>query len=476
MRVRRHILRRVERPSTSRPTRCPSPVSSSSGSAAHRRSTHGRISSSKCVPRYPSSSNRASRNSDAPSARSTQSTKRGQCGGWNRERHPTLVCAPIRRPPTQSACAGRGEVIVPVVIVPVRRLQRREGDRLLHRDHHLAGRPAASLLENQRDCRLRRRQRGLLVRQIARRPHRRILGKSVQRQMSARRNRRQIRDRLPAAPRAETHIPPAEPAAASAPARPAIRPAPPPATAAQAPPHRSAQPTASAPPRPPHRPYPPPNCACPRCRADARSPAPAPPPHPPQTADAAAAHPHSPPPRGSHPRPNPPTAARPAPAARRSDRARPRPLEQSLSHMRMLTGGGRRDRRGEATMADTERTAERGEYREMLRHGTMSLGLYAPREIDRQQPHTQDEVYIVAAGRGAFLLAGQRFECGPRRHLLRRSRPLSPLRRLRRRPRRLGRLLRPRGRRARRRRRLISHAAPTAPRRGPKPPPNPNCA
>ena len=64
-------------------------------------------------------------------------------------------------------------------------------------------------------------------------------------------------------------------------------------------------------------------------------------------------------------------------------------------------------------MADTERTAERGEYREMLRHGTMSLGLYAPREIDRQQPHTQDEVYIVAAGRGAFLLAGQRFECGP---------------------------------------------------------------
>ena len=73
-------------------------------------------------------------------------------------------------------------------------------------------------------------------------------------------------------------------------------------------------------------------------------------------------------------------------------------------------------------MADAERasqsdqSAQSGqsdEYRELLRHGTMSVGLYAPRGVDRQQPHTQDEVYIVAGGRGVFALGDQRFECGP---------------------------------------------------------------
>ena len=73
-------------------------------------------------------------------------------------------------------------------------------------------------------------------------------------------------------------------------------------------------------------------------------------------------------------------------------------------------------------MADAERPSrsdqsgqsdQSDEYRELLRHGTMSVGLYAPRGIDRQQPHTQDEVYIIASGRGVFALGDQRFECGP---------------------------------------------------------------
>ncbi|MXY86086.1 MAG: cupin domain-containing protein, partial [Chloroflexi bacterium] len=42
------------------------------------------------------------------------------------------------------------------------------------------------------------------------------------------------------------------------------------------------------------------------------------------------------------------------------------------------------------------------EYREMLRHGTMSVGLYTPHEVDKQSPHNQDEVYIVASGTGVF--------------------------------------------------------------------------
>ncbi|MDE2967202.1 MAG: cupin domain-containing protein [Chloroflexota bacterium] len=53
------------------------------------------------------------------------------------------------------------------------------------------------------------------------------------------------------------------------------------------------------------------------------------------------------------------------------------------------------------------------EYREMLRHGTMSVGLYTPHEVDKQSPHDQDEVYIVASGTGVFALGEERMACGP---------------------------------------------------------------
>ena len=54
-----------------------------------------------------------------------------------------------------------------------------------------------------------------------------------------------------------------------------------------------------------------------------------------------------------------------------------------------------------------------GEYQEMLRHGSMSVGLYTPREVDKQSPHDQDEVYIVASGTGVFALGDQRMPCAP---------------------------------------------------------------
>ena len=40
---------------------------------------------------------------------------------------------------------------------------------------------------------------------------------------------------------------------------------------------------------------------------------------------------------------------------------------------------------------------------ELLRHGTLAVELYAPREHDPQSPHTRDEIYVVAQGRGVFL-------------------------------------------------------------------------
>src|SRR6476660_6927423 len=35
-------------------------------------------------------------------------------------------------------------------------------------------------------------------------------------------------------------------------------------------------------------------------------------------------------------------------------------------------------------------------------HGTLLLKYYAPRGVDKQTPHTRDEVYVVARGRGVF--------------------------------------------------------------------------
>lgn len=39
----------------------------------------------------------------------------------------------------------------------------------------------------------------------------------------------------------------------------------------------------------------------------------------------------------------------------------------------------------------------------LMRHGSMTLRYYAPRGTDPQTPHEQDEVYIVAAGRGTVV-------------------------------------------------------------------------
>lgn len=49
----------------------------------------------------------------------------------------------------------------------------------------------------------------------------------------------------------------------------------------------------------------------------------------------------------------------------------------------------------------------------LFRHGTLQVKLYAPRGKDPQQPHTRDEVYVVAQGRGAFFDGAERRSFGP---------------------------------------------------------------
>ena len=54
-----------------------------------------------------------------------------------------------------------------------------------------------------------------------------------------------------------------------------------------------------------------------------------------------------------------------------------------------------------------------GRFAEIFRHGTLRLEIYAPRTRDPQQPHKQDEIYIVVQGEGIFLNGDSRQSFGP---------------------------------------------------------------
>lgn len=45
----------------------------------------------------------------------------------------------------------------------------------------------------------------------------------------------------------------------------------------------------------------------------------------------------------------------------------------------------------------------------LFRHGSMYVELYAPEKEDLQQPHEQDELYVIISGSGTFFKAGKRF-------------------------------------------------------------------
>jgi mannose-6-phosphate isomerase-like protein (cupin superfamily) len=49
----------------------------------------------------------------------------------------------------------------------------------------------------------------------------------------------------------------------------------------------------------------------------------------------------------------------------------------------------------------------------IYRHGSLLLKLFAPHRTDPQQPHTRDEIYLVAQGRGWFVNGGARHPFEP---------------------------------------------------------------
>ena len=47
-------------------------------------------------------------------------------------------------------------------------------------------------------------------------------------------------------------------------------------------------------------------------------------------------------------------------------------------------------------------------FRELFRHGSLAIEIYAPVGTDPQSPHTRDEVYVVIQGTAAFVIEGNR--------------------------------------------------------------------
>lgn len=57
---------------------------------------------------------------------------------------------------------------------------------------------------------------------------------------------------------------------------------------------------------------------------------------------------------------------------------------------------------------------EEANFKELFAHGSLLVEMYKPEVIDHQEPHTRDEIYVVAKGSGYFINGDHRepFEAG----------------------------------------------------------------
>jgi mannose-6-phosphate isomerase-like protein (cupin superfamily) len=64
-------------------------------------------------------------------------------------------------------------------------------------------------------------------------------------------------------------------------------------------------------------------------------------------------------------------------------------------------------------MTESEAASQR--WREFLRMPSLSMGIYRLQagQADEQQPHTEDEVYLVLSGKASFRAGGQQQSVGP---------------------------------------------------------------
>jgi len=47
----------------------------------------------------------------------------------------------------------------------------------------------------------------------------------------------------------------------------------------------------------------------------------------------------------------------------------------------------------------------------MMKHGNMTVEYYAPKDVDLQTPHIQDEIYVIASGTSVFSRNGEFTDC-----------------------------------------------------------------
>lgn len=47
-------------------------------------------------------------------------------------------------------------------------------------------------------------------------------------------------------------------------------------------------------------------------------------------------------------------------------------------------------------------------FRKVFSHGSMEVEIYAPKGRDLQQPHSRDELYVIASGHGYFVHENER--------------------------------------------------------------------
>jgi mannose-6-phosphate isomerase-like protein (cupin superfamily) len=53
------------------------------------------------------------------------------------------------------------------------------------------------------------------------------------------------------------------------------------------------------------------------------------------------------------------------------------------------------------------------EFIELFKHGSLSVEIYKPDKMDKQTPHTRDEIYVIASGSGEFVLSDKRTAFSP---------------------------------------------------------------
>jgi mannose-6-phosphate isomerase-like protein (cupin superfamily) len=59
------------------------------------------------------------------------------------------------------------------------------------------------------------------------------------------------------------------------------------------------------------------------------------------------------------------------------------------------------------------REAKGQAFAELFKHGSLRIEIYQPKGVDKQTPHTRDEVYVVIAGKGFFVKGTERHPFEP---------------------------------------------------------------